>query len=489
MTADMSYSYDVDSYTPESGNFVVAVTHYDLELDYRLSSNRLQAIATLTVVAHVTLSKFSLDLFGLVATKVIVDGARVARFAQSKNKLKIETVTPIQAGQQFSVVIKYGGNPAPMSTAWGELGWEELTEGVLVAGQPHGASTWFPCSDHPRNKASYRFTITTDSPFHVVANGTLVSRTVKASRTRWVYDSPHPMPAYLATVQIGHYRPQQLPQGRVPLHSFIPDDIQDQFVADFSCQRDMMDVFEKLFGDYPFEAYTVVVADDDLEIPLESLGISVFGRNHVDGSKGSNRLVAHEMAHSWFGNSLTVSSWKDIWLQEGFACYAEWLWSENSGGKSAAEWAENFWLGLKDLPQDLKVGEPGPELMFDDRVYKRGAVTVHAVRLLLGDEKFFDMLRAWTSDNKFGSVTTQDLLRHVSAYSDSDSDSDSDPESASDVDEVVKSLFDAWLFSAALPPFPLVPDVRPAVTSTESRKSGGSALKRVIQRRSATKKK
>jgi aminopeptidase N len=477
MTPDMSYSYDVDLYTPDSGNFVVAVTHYDLELDYKVTSNRLQATATLSVVAQEDLRKFSLDLHGLVVARVSVDGVRVSRFTQSKTKLKIEVPAGIEAGQQFTVVVKYGGNPGPMQTVWGEVGWEELTEGVLVAGQPCGASTWFPCSDHPRNKATYRFSITTDSPFYVVANGRLVSKTVRASRTRWVYESPEPMPAYLATVQIGHYRPQELPAGSVPLLSFIPDDLQDQFVADFSCQREMMDVFENLFGEYPFEAYTVVVTDDELEIPLESLGVSVFGRNHVDGSKGSNRLVAHELAHSWFGNSLTVSTWKDIWLQEGFACYAEWLWSENSGGKSAAEWALHFWQALKALPQDILVGDPGPDLMFDDRVYKRGAITLHALRLLLGDAGFFDMLRAWTKANTFGSVTTEDFVRHV--------------ESCVGAEVDVRNLFEAWLLGTALPAFPVAP--APLVTASQQvaapRDSRRSSIKKALLRRSATKKK
>ncbi|GAB2820508.1 M1 family metallopeptidase [Alpinimonas psychrophila] len=441
----MTYSYDVDLYTPDSGNFVVAVTHYDLDLDYRLSSNRLQAIATLSVIAHESLSKFSLDIFGLVVTKVSIDGVRVARFTQTKSKLKVDVPQGISAGQQFTVVVKYGGNPVPMPTPWGEVGWEELTEGVLVAGQPCGASTWFPCSDHPRNKATYRFSVTADSPFYVVANGRLVSRTAKASRTRWVYAQTQPMPAYLATVQIGKYRPQGLPAGRIPFNSYIPSDLAEQFLADFSCQKDMMELFERLFGEYPFGEYTVVVTDDDLEIPLESLGISVFGRNHVDGSKGSNRLVAHEMAHSWFGNSVTVSTWKDIWLQEGFACYAEWLWSEESGGKSTTDWAQHFWLGLRALPQDIMVGDPGPALMFDDRVYKRGAITLHALRLHLGDDKFFDMLRQWTTIHEFGSVTTEDFQNHVMTFA--------GPSSASV--SAVKTIFMAWLFSVALPDFPV----------------------------------
>lgn len=441
----MSYSYDVDLYTPDSGTFVVTVTHYDLELDYRMSSNRLQAVATLTILANESLTTFSLDLVGLVASKVTINGVRASRFVQTKHKIRIDAPVLIAQGETFTVSIKYGGNPSSMPSLWGEVGWEELSEGVLVAGQPCGAATWFPCSDHPRNKASYRFGVTTESPYYVITNGRLVSCTAKASRTRWVYDVLEPMPAYLATLHIGRYRPQTLPPARVPLLSFIPDDLQEQFVADFSCQSDMMALFERLFGEYPFEAYTVVVTDDDLEIPLESLGISVFGRNHVDGSKGSNRLVAHELAHSWFGNSVTVSTWKDIWLQEGFACYAEWLWSENSGGKSADEWAKVFWQGLQALPQDIRVGDPGPALMFDDRVYKRGAITVHALRLHLGDDLFFDMLRSWTSHNRHGSVTTADFTTHALSFG--------SPE--------VETLLHRWLFEKPLPAYPVARSVRP----------------------------
>ena len=100
----------------------------------------------------------------------------------------------------------------------------------------------------------------------------------------------------------------------------------------------MMKLFVKLFGPYPLSTgYTVVVTDDDLEIPLEAQGISIFGANHCDGTRSSERLIAHELAHQWFGNSVTVRRWRDIWLHEGFACYAEWLWSEESGGRSADE--------------------------------------------------------------------------------------------------------------------------------------------------------
>ena len=114
------------------------------------------------------------------------------------------------------------------------------------------------------------------------------------------------------------------------------------------------------------------------------------------------------MSHQWFGNSLTLGEWRDIWLHEGFACYCEWLWSEESGKDSAHERAVRALEALaRRADQDLVLGDPGPELMFDDRVYKRGALLLHALRLTLGDDAFFDALRAWATDHAHSTVSTE----------------------------------------------------------------------------------
>jgi len=434
--ADVGANTAGDRYDPHSGNGGYTVLHYDLALDYRINTNRLAAVAVLSLQSTQRLAKFSLDLAGLTVTTVLVDGTRAARYSQPAGKLVITPARPVDADTGFTVTIRYNGSPSPRSSTWGDVGWEELSDGVLVAGQPSGAPTWFPCNDHPSIKSTFRISITLASSYRAIANGRMVSATPKSSRTQWVYESVEPMATYLATVQIGAYRSRPISAAhRIPEFGFIPADLAREFDSDFGQQAAMIGLFEELFGPYPFVQYSVVVADDDLEIPLEAQGLSIFGRNHVDGEGGSTRLIAHELAHSWFGNSLTASSWQHIWLHEGFACYAEWLWSEASGGPRVQRIAELQWNRLSTLDQDFQIGDPGPDLMFDDRLYKRGALTLHSVRLALGDAPFFSMLRAWTAANQHGSVSTGQFIEHVEEFAAAP----------------IRPLLESWLFEDSLP--------------------------------------
>ncbi len=427
----------LDPYLPENGNRGYRISRYELDLEYKVDSNRLTGKAQITAVTTATIAKFALDLGpALRVSKVSVNGSRTVKFLHRRGKLNITTAKPIASGAALVVTVQYDGIPKPINSVWGEVGWDELTEGSIVASQPNGAASWFPCDDHPASKASYGITITTDSPYYAVANGTLVRKHTRSSRTTWVYEQPEPMATYLATIQIGHYEHRVTSTDPVPIVAIIPPRLRRQYDHDFGRQAQMMDTFIRLYGPYPFAAYTVVVTDDALEIPIEAQGISIFGANHCSGDRSSERLVAHELAHQWFGNSLTLGKWADIWLNEGFACYSEWLWVENSGGASAHDKARRVHTMQKELPQDLILGDPGPAKLFDDRVYKRGALALHSLRLTVGDEQFFALLQLWTKEYRYSTVSSQDFIDLASRFG------------------CPRTLWDGWLNSPQLPDLP-----------------------------------
>jgi len=427
-----------DPYLPTSGNGGYRVELYDLDLRYRVATNRLDATAAIHATSTQALSRLTLDLSRLRVTRVRLQGYRNTRFTQTAHKLTIVPAAPIAAGTAFTVTVDYSGSPGPRRSAWGPLGWEELEDGVLVAAQPSGAPTWFPCNDHPSQKARYRIRIAVEETYTVICNGVLTEERTAAGVRHRTYEQVQPTASYLATVQIGRYATAAADFAGVVGYLVYPPVIEAQVQADFATVGPMMAFFEERFGPYPFDGYTVVVTADDLEIPLEAQGLAIFGANHADGRGGSERLVAHELAHQWFGNSVGVAAWQHIWLNEGFACYAEWLWSEQSGGLSADGLARQYRRHLSGLPLDIVVGDPGAARMFDDRVYKRGALTLHALRITVGDVAFFALLTAWATEHRYGITTTDDFRRLA----------------ASVTDKPLEKLFTSWLFETALPKLP-----------------------------------
>ncbi len=429
---------DLDPYLPDHGNLGFRISRYDLELEYKVSPNRLAGVATLSATSYVQLPRFTLDLASSMAVAKVTVNDKRARHSHRNRKLTITPESPIPPGGAMTIVVRYAGSPRPIRGPWGDVGWEELSEGSLCANQPNGAASWFPCDDHPSAKAPYRIAITTDSPYYALANGVLESKRSRAAQTTWVYQQIEPMPTYLASVQIGPYKRKALASKPIPVQAIFPARLSRNFDIDFGRQMEMIDVFVEMFGPYPFHSYSVVVTDDELDIPIEAQSLSTFGANHCDGTRHSERLIAHELAHQWFGNSVTLARWRDIWLHEGFACYAEWLWSQRSGGPSAAEWARHYYDKLAANPVRAVLSDPGPRKMFDDWVYKRGALTLHALRLTIGDGNFFALLHRWTDKYRYGSVTTEDFIALAANYS----------------SQSLGPLWEAWLFTAKLPAFP-----------------------------------
>jgi len=426
-----------DDYTPGFGDARFRTRHYDLEIDYKVSNNRFSARAEIAITARTDATSVAFDLIGLRASRVRVGGERVARFAQRGGRLEIPLPEPVSDGDEIDIGIEYAGSPRPRRSRWGTLGWEELEDGATVASEPTGASTWFPCNDHPRDKATYRIRITTDALYDVVA-GERVANAARGGRRSWEFQLVEPTASYLVPMQIGRYTVSNVDLDGVRGELHYPPSIAARVRADLAPLPDMVRAFHTAFGPYPFASYQVVVTEDDLEIPLEMQGGAVFGANLIDGEGTFDRLIAHELAHQWFGNSVGIATWRDIWLNEGPACYAEWLWSEASGDDSAHALALAHRAQLAEEKQNICIADPGPDLMFDDRLYKRGALALHAVRLTVGDDDFFRILREWCERFAGRTAHTSDFIALVEEIAGRD----------------LGGLFDAWLAELELPDFP-----------------------------------
>lgn len=429
-----------DPYLPGHGDTSYEVNHYDLDLDYKVATNRLSGRATLTVRALAPLNSLRLDLSRLSVERVLVGGVTPRKVTLKERAVVVKLAAPLPEGAITTVEVSYRGKPQPVPGAHGLAGWEELTDGVLVASQPYGAPSFFPCNDRADNKATYTITVTTETDYRVVATGRPLGSTTRAGRTRWSFDEPAPTSSYLVSVAIGRLDEDPLPGTGDRITVVRPRRLRLQRDTAFRQLPEMLDALESWFGPYPFQCFRAVVVDDPLEIPMEAQDMAVFGTNHLVPGWDNERLVLHELAHQWFGNAVTAARMRDIWLHEGFACYAEWLWSEQRGLATADERAAQHRISLAGQEQPAPLSDPGLANMFDDWVYKRGALMLHTLRRAIGDDSFFGLAREWIARYSGRTASTADFVALASGYSRVD----------------LRPMFSAWLDDRKLPKLPRV---------------------------------
>lgn len=429
-----------DPYLPGHGDVRYRVTHYDLTLDYRLATNRLDAVATLHVTALQVTDVLRFDLSGLHVAKVKVNQTKPKKVTHKDRALVVKLAQPLLAGASATVEIAYSGKPGPVAGVHGSAGWEELTDGVLVASQPYGAPSWFPCNDRADHKATFTISVAADPDYTVVATGRPTGTVLRGGRRVWTFHEDEPTAPYLVSLVIGRLVEQPLPGAGERVLVVRPRLLPSVSASPVGLLPQMLGTLEEWFGPYPFARFTAVVVDEDLEIPLEAQAMASFGTNHLDNGWENERLVVHELAHQWFGNSVTATLLKDIWLHEGFACYTEWLWSERRSLGTADQRAAHHWGVLAREEQPTPLSDPGMRNMFDDWIYKRGALTLHALRAAVGDDAFFAICRSWTATHAGGVATTEDFRTLAAQHTTAD----------------LQPVFDAWLDATDLPPCPVV---------------------------------
>ena len=428
-----------DSYYPGLGNTGYDVSHYELNLAVEIPGrDQLSATAVIDLTATDDLSRLSLDLDNsLTVSSVEVDSVD-ASFEQTDSKLRISPSETLESGTEHVVVIAYSGSPLTIDsgTRIGQIGWYDTPDVSVSVGEPFGAQAWYPVNDHPVDKATYTFNLDVDDDFTGVANGVLTSETVEDGRRLTTWEMRQPMASYLSTVAVGEFTLIQSDSGAgVDVFDAVPTRLTDVFVGDFELTDEMLETFVDLFGPYPFDEYGVLIADTELGFALETQGRSLFSSAFVDGDGSIERIVAHELAHQWFGNNVSPATWQDIWLNEGFASYAEDLWIEFGRGGLVSE-LETRLVTRAESALIPAPGDPGAAGLFDASVYRRGALTLHSLRLTVGDDDFFEILREWNVRFGGGTASTEDFV------------SLSEELSGKQLDE----FFDAWLGGGALPP-------------------------------------
>ncbi|MEZ4870328.1 MAG: M1 family metallopeptidase [Caldilineaceae bacterium] len=428
-----------DPLYPKLGNGGYDVTHYTITLTVDVQQNIISGTTTIAAQALENLRAFNLDFAGLTITSAEVNGAPtdVSR-AGSELTLTPGTILPVK--QPFTTTIAYHGSPTPWrdpGVPFEEIGWLAYPSGTYVLSEPSGAMSWFPLNNHPLDKATYTFAITVAKPYVVAANGLLTDQIDHGATMTYVWESHHPMAGYLATVDIAKFEmmTDTGPNG-LPIINFFPANRSRLLARDFAPVPAMIAYYSELIGPYPFEAYGAIVMSEPFGGALETQTRSTFGR-----SATLEFIIAHELSHQWFGDSVSVASWEDLWLNEGFATYFHNLWTEHTKG------AALFNATMRGMYTTIKVrhlpppGKPTLDDLFGNYVYVRGAWTLHALRLTVGDERFFTIIRTYYDRYKGGNASTADFIAVAEEVSGED----------------LGDFFQAWLYGAEIPPMPVTP--------------------------------
>jgi aminopeptidase N len=429
-----------DPYFPDMGNGGYDARHYSLTVKYDPGTKAIDAVARISARATQNLSRFDLDFQGpLKISKLTVDGRAASYQRTGAQELVITPEHGLPEGRPFTVEVAYSGVPQLINDpSLGVSGWIATHDGAVALSQPFGSATWYPVNDTTHDKATYDFTVTVPNGLKVLANGDPAGERTQGADTTFRWIDRQPTASELVLLAIGHFtvKDTRTATGLRNITAVDPAAVTSATASDDfnKLTADVIDWEQKIYGRYPYSSVGGIdVLAPNVGYSLETQTRPVYARRTA-GAIPSADLLSHELGHQWFGDDVTPYVWQHIWLNEGFATYTEWLYSEQHGGQTAQQYfdaaynsASTDWTG--------KVADPGRDHIFDDLVYTRAAMTIHQVRRAIGDKAFFALVKAWPAAHRYNNATTADFTAFAQRYTHKD----------------LRPLFQAWLYTAGKP--------------------------------------
>lgn len=392
-----------DPYYPQDGNGGYRVAHYDIHLDYDPAKpNFLIGDARITAVATQDLNAFDLDLDGFTIGAVSVNGQPATFTRTGEHELVITPAQSINRSTPMDVRVAYSGTPG----FW----WMTASaEGAVHAfGEPHSATSWYPVNDTPSNKASFTLTTTVPTGWNVVGNGEPLPPVTHGGKTTFVWKENHPIASYLTGVVIDKFQLQtsHLSDGKPVYNAYLPG---GGDAAKPSADRlpEVIDFLSSKFGPYPLSSAGGIYYPGDGGGGFETQDRPVYPA----GLPASHfTALVHENAHQWFGDSVSVTDWRDICLKECFATYAEWLWRE---AKDGADLDADYLKTVAQHKTDAAfwqnpLYDPGADSFYGG-AYTVGPLMLHALRRTVGDAVFFTTLQDFQCQHRYGNATWADF--------------------------------------------------------------------------------
>ncbi|PKN80514.1 MAG: glutamyl aminopeptidase [Candidatus Cloacimonetes bacterium HGW-Cloacimonetes-1] len=413
------------------------VQKYDLTLSINDQTHVITGNVIATVIAETNLSSIQYNLNSLTVTQVMVDNQPVT-FTHQNGLITIPL--NVTTGQTFTTQVFYNGIPTLTPNSY-QIGMIFSANTVFTISDPDATRQWMPCYDYPWDKAIMDLHITMRSDWKVAANGIrteIVNNGNGTSTTHWI--GSNPMTTYLVCITAGPYVEINQTAGAVPIQNFVMQNQYNNALIDFAPLPSILNYYSQIFGAYPFEKYGQAAVSMSTYGAMEHQTMTTLGNYIITGNHAYELTIAHELAHQWFGDAVSFLTFKDVWLSESFATYAEQLWMDKRDGWAAACSYVNssfhqYYLNYENSYGVQTIYNPAYNNYFTPPSYEKGASVLHMLRYKIGDAAFFSLLQNWFQTYRDSNAITAEFQAMAEQIS----------------GQNLTQFFQQWIFAPGIP--------------------------------------